>query len=64
MKTTASSKILICFENKLCLMDLIVYISGSQPPVRGPVPVRISLSANPQQFNSILYFKMALLVQK
>ena len=40
---------------------ILLYITGSQPLVRGPV--RISLSAGPQQFIPILYFKEALPVQ-
>ena len=42
---------------------ILLYITGSQPLIRGPVPVRISLSAGPQQFIPILYFKEALPVQ-
>ena len=29
---------------------ILLYITDSQPLVRGPIPVRISLSADPQQF--------------
>ena len=42
---------------------ILFYIIGSQPLIRGPVPVRISLSAGPQQFIPILYFKEAQPVQ-
>ena len=42
---------------------ILLNVTGSQPLVRGPVPVHISLSAGPQQFIPILYFKEALPVQ-
>ena len=38
---------------------ILLYITASQPLARGPLPVRISLSAGPQQFIPILYFKEA-----
>ena len=45
-------------------MTKILQGSGSQPLVRGPVAVRISLSAGPQQSIPILYFKETLSVEK